>query len=179
VTLATWFVDGTSLDDGNKDHNLVQLGDFAPFLVAFNETTLGNGIHSNNLGWGYYGNGQAANVDGSNYGTTNQWGIGVLGNHQITPEIKLNYGIGYFRLVHPTFAYDVTNGEREQSRDLGWEIDLGATFQILDNLTFETQFGYMFNGKAFDVPLYDGGTYIGNAHAKDTFAWANVLAFTF
>jgi hypothetical protein len=102
----------------------------------------------------------------------NHWGIGLLGNHAINDDIKLNYGIGYFRLVESW--HNNINGFR-QSKDLGFEIDLGATFQILDNLSFETQFGYMFNGSAYDG-WNNNGVW---SNAKDTFAWANVLAVTF
>jgi hypothetical protein len=212
VTLATWYVSGTDFDDSDnpmpKRNNLVDLGDFAPFLVAHNSTTLGNGIYSNNLGWEVYEDGgtfadcsPAQNPEsgdctwgnpGRGNGLQNQWGIAILGRHQITPEIKLNYGIGYFRLVHPNVRWWIDGGGngntipywnvyQEQSRDLGWEIDVGATFQILDNLSFETQFGYMFNGKAYDQPQYDAttGEFQGMKSAKDTFAWANVLSFTF
>jgi hypothetical protein len=168
VTLAAWFADGTAIDD-QKSHDLVGMGDFAPFLVAYYDVTLGTGAFSNTLG---------------GYGLTNQFGIGILGKHSVTPEIALNYGLGFFRLVNanvPWFTF--VNGQPvrvEQSKDLGWEIDLGATFQILDNLSFETQFGYMFNGKAYDEPTWDAnGAITGWESAKDSFVWANVLAFTF
>jgi hypothetical protein len=100
-----------------------------------------------------------------------------LGNHEITPEIKLNYGIGYFRLVNPNYAVRKKNDQFAlQSKDLGWELDIGATFQILDSVSFESQFGYFFNGSAFDY--YDREHDIWRS-ARDTFAWANVLAFNF
>jgi hypothetical protein len=188
VTLATWYADGTSFSD-KKDHSLVSLGDFAPFLVAHNSVTLGNGIYSNSFGWWFYDVFDIRDPELNNYsGLTNQWGIAILGNHQITPKIKLNYGIGYFRLVEPNARFNLDRlGEEDwltQSKDLGWEIDVGVTFQILDNLSFETQFGYMFNGKAFDAAVFDDAGadrlhVVGWHKAKDTFAWSNVLAFTF
>jgi hypothetical protein len=195
VTLAAWYASGTSPDDdGNR--SLVIFGGLAPFLVAFNLTTLDNGTYSNNLGWGGYGMTYASDaygdrvIQGNRYNGfgVNVWGVSLLGNHQLTPEIKLNYGIGYFGLAAPNFRFDLSDLDladpapawKDQSRDLGWEIDLGATFQITDNLWFESQFGYMFNGKAFDFPEFDGnGVYAGMAGAKDTFAWASVLSFDF
>ncbi|MDR1165508.1 MAG: hypothetical protein LBO66_06480 [Deltaproteobacteria bacterium] len=186
ITLAAWFVDGTGYNaDGTperKSHDLVGLGDFAPFLVAFNRVTLGTGVFSNNFtnrsGLGGDPRFDSNDIDEN---LNNMWGIAFLGNHEITPDIKLNYGIGYFRLVEPGWKVDSASGgyygRYEGKKDLGWEIDLGATFQILDNLSFETQFGYMFNGGAYDINVLGSGN--GWNSAKDTFAWANVLAFTF
>jgi hypothetical protein len=183
LTLAAWYTAGTDLDrEANGDYTvakrrntLASLGDFAPFLVAYNGVTLGNGYASNSLGW--FGYGDQNNVANEPRDLTNHWAIAFLGNHEITPEIKLNYGIGFFRLVNPNYAQRNTHGQWIlQSKDLGWELDLGATFQILDKVSFETQFGYFFNGSAFDY--YDRQNDIWHS-ARDTFAWANVLAFTF
>jgi hypothetical protein len=215
VTLSGWYVSGTDLDEKDgKSNSLVKLGDFAPFLVAFNNQTLGTGVFSDDLGSGafdHYANdlinssplgGGTYNFSGFNTGLTNQWGVAILGNHTLVPDfIKMNYGIGYFRLVKPAFTWlelddgsymaapfvpetDISAlpvmggrqvvGHRKQSKDLGWEIDLGFTFQIVENVWFETQFGYFFNGDAFE---YFDGT--GWKDPKDTFAWANVLAFDF
>ncbi|MDR2198263.1 MAG: hypothetical protein LBR53_02190 [Deltaproteobacteria bacterium] len=198
VTLSGWYVSGTDLNtDRTSLNSLVTLGDFAPFLVAFNDTTLGRGYFSNNLGTGVYDgtdfNGQTRNINtGYNEGTKNQWGIAILGHQTIVPDfITLNYGIGYFRLVKPTFYWiqradggwnqDVFTAPgqtvKPQSKDLGWEIDLGFSFQIFENVYFDTQFGYMFNGSAYDD--WDPAGAGSWKSAKDTFAWANVLAFQF
>ncbi|MDR1165933.1 MAG: hypothetical protein LBO66_08730 [Deltaproteobacteria bacterium] len=185
IAFASFYVSGTGFNgDGTvkrERRDLVSLGDFAPFLVAFNRVTLGNGVFTNNIRpisvLGTADDRFRANT--SNNGLDNVWGLSLLGNHAITPEIKLNYGLGFFRLVEPGWqaaAGSDLNGRTVGEKDLGWEIDLGATFKILDNLTFETQFGYMFNGGAFDIPLANGD---GWNSAKDSFAWANVLAFTF
>jgi hypothetical protein len=183
LTLAAWYTSGTDLErDANGDYqvarkqnSLANLGDFAPFLVAYNGVTLGNGYASNSFGW--FGYGQQTPVANNPNDLNNHWAIAFLGNHEITPEIKLNYGIGYFSLVNPNYALRTNNDQLVlQSKDLGWELDIGATFQILDSVTFETQFGYFFNGNAFDY--YDAANNTWR-NARDTFAWANVLSFTF
>jgi hypothetical protein len=166
ITLMTWYSDGgydEDLDDLSikLDHG-AGLGDFAPFLVAYNGVTLGNSAYSNALSDPFTTMDDIYLREPLSFALTNHWGIGLLGNHAINDDIKLNYGIGYFRLVE---AYD-----EGASKSLGFELDLGATFQIVDNLSFETQFGYMFNGSAYKD---DGRS------PKDTFAWANVLAVTF
>jgi hypothetical protein len=152
VTLMSWFADGTGTND-RYDHEAIGMGDFYPFLVAYNHYTLGNGTWTSNL----------TDTDDS---LTDHWGIAILGNHSINDDIAINYGVGYFRRVS-TLDF----GWGKISKSLGWEIDLGVTFQLLDNLSFESKFGYMFNGSA-----YKWGT---DAKIKDTFAWANVLAVTF
>jgi hypothetical protein len=183
VTLAGWFVDGTAWHrrDGGApeqertDHDLVNLGDFAPFLVAFNATT-----------WGSSGRGSRSKTLISKYGDeggqnegTNQWGIAILGNHSFTDDIKFNYGIGYFRAVEAPYWQDDDGDYHSFSKDLGWEIDAGITIQLLDNLTFESQFGYMFNGGYYDQPIVNSAGKTALRSAKNTYAWANVLAFTF
>jgi hypothetical protein len=201
VTLASWYVSGT--DWNNPDNNrpnhlfptdersLISLGDFAPFLVAHNKVIQGTGIFSNNFGGLAFERADLRygcddyECEGNN-GLVNQWGIAILGNHKITPEIAVNYSIGYFRLVEPAVwwaLYTALNGHthyQAQSKELGWEIDLGFTFQLYEHLSFETQFGYMFNGDAYGIYEGAGLNEIGRWHdPKDTFAWANVVSFTF
>jgi hypothetical protein len=188
ITLMSWFADGSSYDDiydatgairiNAKHHSSIGMGDFAPFLVAYNNTTLGTGTWTNNVADNF---GDPLNIDA---GDTNHWGIAILGNHAINDDIKLNYGLGYFRLVSNPFDSNFLtsgiNATPNTSKTLGFEVDLGATFQILDNLSFETQFGYMFNGSAYRASWYDaGGVAWYGPKPKDTFAWANVLAVTF
>jgi hypothetical protein len=191
ITLMSWFADGSSYDDvydangairiNAKHHSSIGMGDFAPFLVAYNNTTLANGTWDNNVADNF---GDPLGIDA---GDTNHWGIAILGNHAINDDIRLNYGLGYFRLVSLPYTSDVLragNGPGgavpNRSKSLGFEIDLGATFQILDNLSFETQFGYMFNGSAHRYSEYDVNNVAWyGPKPKDTFAWANVLAVTF
>jgi hypothetical protein len=194
VTLASWYVSGTDKNNptnpATKNNSLVTLGDFAPFLVAQNGVTLGHGTYSNNVGGVAMGVCDPVDLKcADNNGRTNQWAIAILGNHAITPEISFNYGLGYFHLAKTTAWIPVTFDQAKnlttyvpQSKDLGWEIDLGMTFKLLDNLTFETSFGYMFNGDAFNIyqanPT-DPAKMGSFQDPKDTFAWANVLAFSF
>ncbi|MDR3205292.1 MAG: hypothetical protein LBV23_11240 [Deltaproteobacteria bacterium] len=158
VTLLSWFADGTSTKD-NKSHNMINMGDFAPFLVAFNAQTLGTGAFANSLPYPLVPN------NGPNNARYNNWGIGLLGVHSINDDIKFNYGLGYFRLVNDDLGNRV-------GKDLGFEIDLGIQLQLLDNLSFETQFGYMFNGNAYKIIGFD-------MRPSDTFAWASVLTVAF
>jgi hypothetical protein len=216
ITLASWYVSGSDWNNPNNVrtpedslstgiNSLVSLGDFAPFLVAHNGVTLGNGTFSNIFGGSVYVYDQdyianfpcRMSTPRETYtpdincwldnALKNQFGLAILGNHKITPEIAVNYGIGYFRLVEPVVWWMLTRtaadpGWQPQSKELGWEIDLGFTFQLYEHLSFETQFGYMFNGDAYAIYVENptDSSQLGTWHdPKDTFAWANVIAFTF
>jgi len=137
---------------------------------------------------------------------SNHWAIAIAGNHAFTDDISMNYGLGYLALVNPN--YRVATGARvdqagnaagdqvfnykykEQDKDLGFEIDLGVTFQLLDNLTFHSTFGYMINGDAYKslkgYKLIADGTNDGKGQIKavwedpkNTYIWANTLQFDF
>jgi hypothetical protein len=194
LTLASWYVSGTDINDRGHLNSLVDLGDFSPFLVAYNGQAKGIGVYKDVLGERWLARNVPSDFNYAkiNSGIRNQWGIGIIGVHHLVPDkIKMNYGVGYFRLNKPAMLWVeddtgfhaapyLVNGSTEsfryQSKDLGYELDLGFTFQILTNVWLETQFGYFFNGKAFD--FYD----ISSASfksAKDTFYWANMLAIHF
>jgi hypothetical protein len=179
VSLLSFYVDGNSLDDLNaanpKLNNLVGVGDFYPYLVAFQAGAFGVGYFANAANMGYIGTGVStayvppppANRPFPNTGpnsVTNVWSIGLLGNHRFNSDVRINYGVGFFRLVNQTYV--------NQSKNLGVEFDVGAVFQILDNLSFESQFGYLVNGAAYK-------TFVGADKPKGTYSWANVLAVTF
>jgi hypothetical protein len=173
VTFLAWYVSGTDEQDIRnweknpslvlwKRKDAITVGDFSPFLVAYQIS-----------GFGYDNDNDGDGVDELiNQGGTNQWGLGLLGNHSITDDISVNYGLGYFSLVKSSFIVGPNNTLVKGKRDLGIEIDLGFKFNLLERLTFETQFGYMFNGDA-----YKGAT--DARSSKDTFAWLNVLQLNF
>ena len=131
---------------------------------------------------------------------SNHWAIAVAGNHAFTDDISMNYGLGYLALTNPNYriakSATVTNTGanvgnyrfHEQDKDLGFEIDLGFRFQLLDNLTFHSTFGYMINGDAYKslkgYRLVETGVGEGRIEAvwedpKNTYIWANTLQFDF
>jgi hypothetical protein len=164
LTLAGWYVNGSKVVD-TKAHDAINLGgNFYPFLVAFGYNGVGGGMDGAALNdW--------ASDDWNDSGA-NQWGLGLLGKHAINDDLTINYGIGYFSLAKavPYDYGDESLGLKKKS--LGWEIDLGLTWKVLERVTFDTQFGYMFNGNAYKEGPNDRSP-------KDTFAWANQLNFAF
>jgi hypothetical protein len=183
VNLMGWFADGSSLEERNdndrhrKSHDLVTMGDFSPFLVAYYENSLSNRVsryvdpslsgYARSRYEELYGNQNHRGRLGLN--GFNHWGLGLLGNHNFTDKIRFNWGIGYFRLVEEMY--------RGQSKDLGVEVDVGVRIQVIKGVTFESQFGYMFNGDAWRNG--DGTVDYRYRDAKDTYAWLNALQFSF
>jgi hypothetical protein len=133
----------------------------------------------------------------------NHWAIMLGGKHAFTDDITLHYAIGYlalnkpnYRIINTAAATDRTDpdtwtfGYQEQGKDLGFEVDLGFSFQLLDNLQLTSSFGYMFNGDAYkqfrgyqvngtDTPD-DPATLTGVwEDADDSYVWQNTLTFSF
>lgn len=135
----------------------------------------------------------------NNNTAANHWAVALVGKHSFTPEITMNYAVGYLALNHPNYRivdqarWDVGTGAinqaryAEQKKDLGLELDLGFSFQLLDNLRFSSLFGYMFTGDAYKT--LKGFTYANNhgegdikavwADGDDSYVWYNVLQFNF
>ena len=145
-----------------------------------------------------------------NNGTdANHWAIALTGNHAFTDDISMHYGLAYLGLnkanyrVVKSATYNDTiadpdrwavNSYTSQDKDLGFEIDLGFTFQLLDNLKFTSAFGYMFNGDAYKqlkgyrhVESIPGSGLVNNSDriqavwedADDSYVWFNSLTFAF
>jgi hypothetical protein len=171
ISFVAFYADGTSVDDDNKTHDLVDFGDFAPFLIGMGARKgFGNGTWANASDSALVGGPPRINPSGTN-SFSNLWGLGLLGHQAITDAIRLNYGIATYRMV---------NAYPNESKNLGFEIDLGATFSLIDNLSFDSQFGYMWNGDAYKANYNNAGIDLGRLDdPKDTFAWINTLIVTF
>jgi hypothetical protein len=137
----------------------------------------------------------------------NHWAIMLGGKHAFTDDITLHYAVGYLALNKPNYRIintatstneDVndglaawTLGYKEQDKDLGFEVDLGFSFQLLDNLQLTSSFGYMFNGDAYKqfkgYQLNSSGADDDTAatltgvweDADDSYVWQNTLTFSF
>ncbi|MDR1083448.1 MAG: hypothetical protein LBP22_00985 [Deltaproteobacteria bacterium] len=180
INIMGWYADGSSRDEmanpfTQKQHDLVTMGDFAPFLVAYYNTNLPNRVRggaTNGIDNGIIGRTTGRMNDNRNLkGSSNHWGIGLLGNHNFTDTIRFNWGIGHFRLVEQVFP--------GQSKEIGTEIDVGIRIGLMKSVTFESQFGYMFNGKAYERNDGTADNPRWTADAKDTYAWLNALQFAF
>ncbi|MDR2945786.1 MAG: porin [Candidatus Adiutrix sp.] len=132
-------------------------------------------------------------VDDLNGGTNNHWAIALTGNHALSDDIALHYGLAYLALNNPTYSVatagnvnDLANTMRysEQEKDLGVEADLSFSFQLLDNLQYVTSFGYMFNGDAYKslrgytIDASDNVEAVWD-DPEDSYVWYNTLSFSF
>jgi hypothetical protein len=193
VTLSGWYVSGAGSKAGpNSDYNgLVDIndnvggGNFYPLLVAYNgiSSPMGGADRLGVTGGSLVGAANEMGGLGTNRGTNNHWAVMVGGKHAFTDDISMQYGLGYLSLVHAnyqegqtvTFANGATINDKTQDKELGYEADLGFTFQLLDNLSFSTAAGYLFAGDALAMP--DPNT--GKWDSKDSYVWYNSLTFSF
>ena len=150
--------------------------------------------------------GRTQKVSFNNDTDANHWAVALTGNHAFTDDISVHYGLAYLALNKANYrvakagSYDgtnwTTNGYTTQDKDLGFEIDLGVTIQLLDNLKFSSAFGYMFNGdaykqlKGYNVVKGAGNTSVTAIEANDSvkakwqdaddsYVWFNSLTFAF
>lgn len=133
--------------------------------------------------------------------TSNHWAIAISGSQALSEDISFRYVASYFRLNKANYraldSYQIiapntfdAYGYKTQSKELGVEIDLGLSFQLLDNLLFTSTFGYMFTGDAYQsLKGYKIGApdpVSGNKKAQavwndsdDSYGWYNTLSFFF
>jgi hypothetical protein len=64
------------------------------------------------------------------------------------------------------------------SDDLGWEIDVGLTWGIMEGLTFNSEFGVFFPGDAFDYRRWDGANW-EREEWDEIYRWTNSLTYEF
>jgi hypothetical protein len=64
------------------------------------------------------------------------------------------------------------------SDDLGWEIDLGFTYEIMEGLSFNSEFGILFPGNAFDYRR-DGFAGGPREDFPNIYRWVNTLTYEF
>ena len=178
VNLAGWWVSGASIESETWN-NLVDMGSFRPLIVAYGANTGPWGRADNAIS---LANQNAAGHDSVTSAfdrfddrlpgyrnTSNHWAINLNGRHAFTGDITMLYSVAYLALNK------VLPGAK---KDIGWEVDLGFNFQLLDNLNLNTTFGYLFTGGAFDGyednPNRDQGY-----KAADAYSWYNSLTFSF
>lgn len=150
VSLAGWWLDGTY--DNNGKHDLVDVGEgFYPFVVFYQGHSPASGAQS---------------LEGSYYSgiANNHWALALMGNHSLTPEVQLNYGAAHF---------EKSKTRDGVSKDMGTEIDLGLTIQLLDNMKFSTKAGYFITG---DYYKEEHGR---RDYGKNIMAWGNELIISF
>ncbi|MDR2339471.1 MAG: hypothetical protein LBF40_04985 [Deltaproteobacteria bacterium] len=165
ATLAGWYFDGdgerqraaNSTDFAStRHHNLVQPGQgFYPFVVFYRNHTPPS--------W---------TMTASQFGgleQPNHWAFALMGNHSITKNITLNYGIADFRKSRGAQLVDGT----QISKHLGTEFDLGIVIKFFETVQFSSKLGIFAAG-----PYYKE-RYLNDSYDGTIWAWGNELIFNF
>jgi hypothetical protein len=99
-------------------------------------------------------------------GASNFWMWSAWVDHSLTEDLILHAAYGYMRRLEklqPWFGRDGwLHAYADQSLDYGQEIDLGLSYKIMDNLTYQAHFGYFWAGDWFKLGSNDlevGNTY--------------------
>jgi hypothetical protein len=89
----------------------------------------------------------------------------------------MNYAYGNYATLptaaNPTGTSIIPAGV---SDDLGWEIDFGITWTIMEGLTLNSEFGVLFTGDAFDYRNTETGE---REDWGEIYRWVNTLTFEF
>lgn len=105
--------------------------------------------------------------------TANHFGLGLFGTHAFSEKISVNAAMAWLGLVHPNYRvpqnalweyetpgdvgsieYDDFSNYADQSRNVGFEIDLGLSFALTKGLALDLSGGYFFSGRALDDLRY-------------------------
>jgi hypothetical protein len=163
-TLAGWYFDGngekqrtagtTDFTTDPHRHTLVQPGQaFYPFVVFYqNHTPPAYRLNQ----WGALEQ-------------PNHWALAIMGNHKLTENITLNYGIADFRRSR---GAQLTNGTKI-SKHLGTEFDVGIVIKFLKTVQFSSKIGIFDNGPYYKERFLDDN------YSGTTWAWGNELLFNF
>ncbi len=67
--------------------------------------------------------------------------LGMHADFAVTDKLNLHSAIAWAQLE---------DAESNMDKELGWEIDLGVSYNLMDNLTYSVDFGYFMTGEAFE-----------------------------
>ena len=147
------FIYGSGDDDGAADgdvDNLGQLGEqFQPYNILTGRHT---GMMVNDV--------QTAMASMTQAGIVS---LGVHANFAVNDKLALSSALAYAK------AEDEQNGWDD---DYGWEIDLGMSYNLMDNLTYQVDFGYLVAGDFFE----EG---VAGADAEDVYTLTHRLTMEF
>jgi len=144
----------TSAGTGN-DWNPYQImtGDYMGILNTDNPNRAPGALNANSVL--VPGNGFSSGV----------WSLGAMVKYSMSPELSLNGELGYF-------AANETIPGTNQDKDLGWEAGVGMGYKLMDNLTYNAHFSYLWTGDYFKVGVADVPT-------ENVYLLAHALSMSF
>ena len=115
-------------------------------------------------------------TDYSLYAANNFWMWTAWIDHSLTEDLILHAAYGYMRRLEkpqPWFGRDGWyHAYADQSLDYGQELDLGLSYKIMDNLTYQAHFGYFWAGDWFKLGS-------NNLETSNTYHVDHTLELTF
>ncbi len=76
--------------------------------------------------------------------------FGLFGDYALTDKVSLHGAIGYALADEEDWVQHNLGLADSLDNELGWEVDLGAGYKILDNLKYEIHLGWFTPGGMFD-----------------------------
>lgn len=105
--------------------------------------------------------------------------IGVSADLAVSDKLTLHGALAYAMSAEDEYRYGSGALDVEEFDDeYGWEIDLGAKYKLLDNLTYEARAAYFDVGDAFG-DYKDGGVKVVVDEADDLILLSHHLTMTF
>lgn len=147
------FIYGSGDEDGRADGDLESLGMLGEQFQPYNILT---GANTGMM---------VTDVNGANANMT-QAGIISLGVHA-------TYAVSDLLSVNSALAYAQAESEQIGWEDeYGWEIDLGMSYSLMDNLAYQVDFGYLMTGDFFE----EG---VAGADTEDVYSLTHRLTMEF
>jgi hypothetical protein len=146
------YASGTDDDEETDDNSVGQLGEqFQPYNILTGATT---GMYVSDF----------HPADG-NLVDAGIISLGVHADFAVSDKLSLNSA-----LVYAEVEADLGPGMDDE---LGWEVDLGMSYALLDNLTYQMDFGYLMAGDLFEGDAED------NDDAEDVYTLTHRLTMEF
>jgi hypothetical protein len=142
TSLMYFYISGDDdLTDNDDEYYSVSKGtgsDFVPlYVLTGTETSLLNNDQGLALGDNIYGT--AARLAGVH-------ALVASADFQATPKLSLHGAVGWAKAANELPGFD---------SDYGYEFDAGASYKLLENLTYNLHFGYLVTGDFFQMGLDD------------------------
>ena len=154
VDVGIMFIYGTGDSDGREDGDLESLGQLGEQFQPYNILTGANtGMMITDV--------HAASEAMTQAGIIS---LGVHGSFAVSDSLSVNSAIAYAQAEDEQTGWD---------DEYGWEIDFGVVYDLMENLTYQVDFGYLMTGDFF---AEDAGS---GLDAEDVYSLTHRLTMEF
>ncbi|PLX48914.1 MAG: hypothetical protein C0613_09310 [Desulfobulbaceae bacterium] len=139
LDMGMMFIYASGDDDATDNDNESAMGHvYGSLGEQFQPYTVLTGRHTGMLSNDFNG----ANADMAFHGIMS---LGVHADFAVTDKLSLHTAVAYAMADTDELATGI-----EIDDEYGWEIDLGASYKLMDNLTYSVDFGYLMAGDFFE-----------------------------